>query len=172
MIGRTLLALIFVMIAAAYGQGENSKATRLLPRVSDLKGWREVEGSYQYGAGEGLTAIYDGGYRMYVDAGVVEAAQKLFRKDKLYLTITTHTMRSANSASTFLQHWEKANEKRDHTPGRGKGFIATTGGATNVYWVQGGYFVTIMVTGSDASAKREALSALSVVAKRVPAPVK
>ena len=172
MMPRVLLALLCLASATVHGQGENSKAARVLPSASELGGWHEVKGSYQYGTGDGLTAIYNGGYMMYVDAGVVEAAQKLFRKDKLYLTITTHTMRTANSASAFLQHWEKANakEKRESTPGRGKGFVVTVGGATNVYWVHGGYFVTIMVTGSDAAAKRDALSALTVVAKKVPAP--
>lgn len=174
MTARTLLVLLYLAASIVNGQGENSKAARLLPGVSELTGWQEVKGSYQYGAGDGLTGIYDGGYMTYVNAGVVEAAQRLYRKDKLYLTITTHTMRTANSASAFLQHWEKVNakEKREQTPAPGKGFVVTVGGATSVYWVRGGYFVTIMVTGSDAAAKAEALAALSVVAKKVPAPAR
>ncbi len=174
MTARLLLVLFCLGYTVAHGQAESSKAARALPAASELTGWQEVKGSYQYGTGDGLTAIYNGGYMMYVNAGVVEAAQRLYRKDKLYLTITTHTMRTANAASAFLQHWEKANakEKRESTPGRGKGFVVMVGGATNVYWVQGGYFVTIMVTGSDAAAKKEALAALAVVAKKTAAPAK
>jgi len=171
--GRWLLgvwiALAIVLSGAVWSEGEQSPCAKLLPTVKDLKGWQEVGGSYQYGKGEGLTKIYNGGYNLYTDKGVLEAAQKLYRKGSDILTVTVHTMKEAASARSFVGHWKKTNlkEKMSRTPAPGEGFVMVANGATVLYWARDRFFVTMMVPSDEKKATGYCLMALKVVARKV-----
>ncbi|MDW8290330.1 MAG: DUF6599 family protein [Armatimonadota bacterium] len=164
-VAATLLALGAL---PAWGQGENSACTKLLPST-ELRGWKEVSGSYLYGKGDGLTAIYNGGYQLYLQHGVQEAAQKLYQRGDLYVTVTAHTMRDASSARRFVQYWRASHRKLRPQPLRigGIGFWIRADGATTLYWAKGRFFVTVMVTQDDQRALDAGLHVLRAVERRL-----
>jgi hypothetical protein len=163
----TPLLLLALWVPPAWAEGENSPCARLLP-AADLKGWKEVPGSYLYGKGEGLTAIYNGGYQTYTKAGVLEAAQKLYQKGDVYVTVTTHTMRDATAARRFVEYWRNAHRKQRLQPLKlsGMGFWLQTDGATTIYWAGRRFFVTVMVARDDRKAAEDGLNVLRAVVAR------
>lgn len=152
----------------AWGQGEKSACARLLPR-SGTQDWKEVSGSYLYGKDDGLTAIYNGGYQLYLQHGVQEAAQKLYQRGDMYATVTVHTMKDPATARRFVQYWRDSHRNHKPQPLRttGTGFWIRADGATTLYWAKGRFFVTVMVTREDASAFQAGLSLLQAVERQV-----
>ncbi len=163
-----LLVLLLLCVASlAWAEGENSPCAKLLPSA-ELKGWKEVQGSYLYGKGDGLTSIYNGGYQTYTRAGVLEAAQKLYQKGDWYVTVTTHTMKDATAARRFVEYWRNAHRKQKPQSLKltGVGFLVQADGATTFYWAGGRFFVTVMVTRDDRQAADEGLTVLRAVVAR------
>ncbi|MER3474809.1 MAG: hypothetical protein C4335_12465 [Armatimonadota bacterium] len=162
------VCLVLALAVAVWAEGENSPCAKLLPSAG-LKGWKEVNGSYLYGKGEGLTSIYDGGYQLYLQHGVQEAAQKLYQRGDLYVTVTVHTMKDTVSARKFVQYWREAHGK--HKPQAlklvGTGFWVQAEGATTLYWAKGRFFVTVMASGSDRQSLEAGLALLKAVASKV-----
>ncbi|MCS6831190.1 MAG: hypothetical protein NZ749_11180 [bacterium] len=160
-----VLTLFFAPLV--WAEGENSACAKLLPST-ELKGWKEVSGSYLYGKGEGLTAIYNGGYQLYLQNGVQEAAQKLYQRGNLYATVTTHTMKDASAASKFVEYWRKAHRKWKPQPLKlaGTGFWIQADGATTLYWAKGRFFAMVMVTHDDRQALDAGLEVLRAVAAK------
>lgn len=162
---------LFLAIAASpmlWAEGENSPCAKLLPST-ELKGWKEVSGSYLYGKGEGLTSIYDGGYQLYLKNGVQEAAQKLYQRGDLYVTVTTHTMKDASTARKFVDYWRNAQRKQKPQALKvaGTGFWVQADGATTFYWAKGRFFVTVMVTRDDRQAVDAGMTVVKAIAGKV-----
>lgn len=162
------LVMVLSVALLAWAEGENSPCAKLLP-AAELKGWKEVSGSYLYGKGDGLTSIYNGGYQLYLKNGVQEAAQKLYQRGNLYATVTTHTMKDATTARQFVEYWRNAHRKQKPQPLRlsGTGFWIQADGATTLYWAKGRFFVTVMVTRDDRQALDAGLEVLRAVAGKV-----
>ena len=164
---KLLVLLLLFMASLAWAEGENSPCAKLLPSA-ELTGWKEVQGSYLYGKGDGLTSIYNGGYQTYTKAGVLEAAQKLYQKGDWYVTVTTHTMKDATAARRFVEYWRNTHRKQKLHPVNlaGTGFWLQADGATTYYWAGGRFFVTVMVTRDDRKAAEEGLKVLRAVVAR------
>ncbi|MCL6475078.1 MAG: hypothetical protein K6U75_08520 [Firmicutes bacterium] len=163
-----LLVLLLLFVASlAWAEGENSPCAKLLPSA-ELMGWKEVQGSYLYGKGNGLTSIYNGGYQTYTKAGVLEAAQKLYQQGDWYVTVTTHTMKDATAARRFVEYWRNAHRKQKPQSLKltGVGFQVQVDGATTFYWAGGRFFVTVMVTRDNRQAADEGLTVLRAVVAR------
>jgi len=107
-----ILAAIAALLGAAVGAScavaDQANLKRLLPSGKAIRaGWVEVKGSFQYGAGKELTKIYDGGYQMYLDHGVVDAAQIGYKSKAGYTALTLHTMKSPAACQSFYDYWRK-----------------------------------------------------------------
>ncbi|MGC8783284.1 MAG: hypothetical protein ACP5RN_02700 [Armatimonadota bacterium] len=163
----SLVTMLSVALLA-WAEGENSPCAKLLP-AAELKGWKEVRGSYLYGKGEGLTGIYNGGYQLYLKNGVQEAAQKLYQRDGVFATVTTHTMKDASAASKFVDYWRNAHRKQKPQSLKitGTGFWIQSDGATTFYWAKGRFFVTVMVMRDDRQAVDAGLEVLRTIAGKV-----
>lgn len=162
---------LFLAIAVSpmlWAEGENSPCAKLLPSTG-LKGWKEVSGSYLYGKGEGLTSIYNGGYQLYLKNGVQEAAQKLYQRGDLYVTVTTHTMKDAPAARKFVDYWRNAQRKQKPRALKvaGTSFWVQADGATTFYWAKGRFFVTVMVTRDDRQAVDAGMTVVKTIAGKV-----
>lgn len=155
-------------VLPAWGQGEDSPCAKLLPST-ELRGWKEVSGSFLYGKGDSLTAIYNGGYQLYLQRGVQEAAQKLYQRGDLYATVTTHTMRDAASARRFVDYWRQAHRSLKPQPLKGSaiGFWIRADGATTLYGAKGRFFVTVMVTREDPQALDAVMMLWQAVERRI-----
>lgn len=159
--------ILGIWASLAWAEGENSPCAKLLP-AAELKGYKEVAGSYLYGKGDDLTRIYNGGYQLYTRNGVIEAAQKLYQRGDLYVTVTTHTMKDASTAYRFIEYWRQSHRKQNPRALKlsGKGFAVQADGATTLYWARGRFFVTVMVTRDDKSALQSAEEVLRAVIRR------
>jgi hypothetical protein len=104
-----VVAALVATAAVLSGAGADQKTLeRLLPSGKAIRaGWARVPKSLQYGAGNDLTRIYDGGYQMYLDNGVVEAAQVGYQSKAGYTVLTIHTMKSAAACRSFHEYWRK-----------------------------------------------------------------
>jgi len=166
-IGCLLMAIISV--GQQVPSGMTSPSAKLLPSAKELKGWKEVAGSFRFGKGESLTEIYDGGYMLYIDNGVQEAAQKIYHKDNVYLTLTTHFMKSQKASKAFVAYWKKMfkNEKLTKTKGVGEGFTMSSNGATMTYWSNERVFVTLMATNDGKEGVEAVSTALKVIVQKM-----
>lgn len=101
-------ALVGAATAASCSSADQATLKRLLPSGKAIRaGWVEVKKSFQYGAGKDLTKIYDGGYQMYLDHGVVDAGQVGYKSKAGYTVLTLHTMKSPAACRSFYDYWRK-----------------------------------------------------------------
>jgi hypothetical protein len=59
-------------------------------------------GEGRHAGGEDLTLIYNGGYKRYLDAGVVQASQRFYRLSGGTVEITLDQMKSPAAADAFF----------------------------------------------------------------------
>ena len=155
-----LLAACLPLLAAA-----SPLVVKLLPTPRDkgLSQWKAVPNAVQYGKGEGLTEIYDGAYKDYVDAGVVDAVRNLYQRGNDYTEVTIHTMKSNKSAAGFFRRETKSvNPKR--ITRRSDRAMAVSGGKG--YGVTGRYYVTSVAMYSGAKADKDARTFIEAALKR------
>ena len=141
--------ILAVAVALSASAAQQDPLQKLLPKSGDL-GWTVMKDSHQYGKGEGLTEIYDGGYKQYTDAGVTEASKQTYQKGKAFLEIVLHRMKSARAARDFYDYWK--TEAGKSAKNVSKPFAETiwiTGGSAYGYLVTGGYLVIAAATTSD-----------------------
>lgn len=101
-------ALAGAAITLSGAAADQKSLERLLPSGKAIRaGWARVAKSLQYGSGKDLTKIYDGGYQMYLDHGVVDAAQIGYHSKAGYTVLTVHTMKSAAGCQSFYEYWRK-----------------------------------------------------------------
>ncbi len=80
----------------------NDPLLRFFPTTADVPGLQAMGDARHCGGGEELTAIYDGGYQRYVQAGVTSASQGFFRIPGGTVEVTLHGMKNPETANTFL----------------------------------------------------------------------
>ena len=147
---RVALALI-IAISCSAALAAQKPIQKLLP-ASGFKGWSIVADSYAYGKELGLTEIYDGGYKEYLDAGVIEAAKQMYQRKKVFADVTVHRMKSEASAKAFYAKQLKAAGKDAKAISRPwTGFTWTTGGSVYGHLSYGDYYVTTTLTSKDAA---------------------
>jgi hypothetical protein len=104
----TVTALAAAALVASWSAGDQRTLERLLPSGKAIRaGWVRAPDSLQYAAGEHLTEIYDGGYQLYLDSGVLDAAQIGYQSKAGYCSLTVHTMKSPQACRAFFDHWRK-----------------------------------------------------------------
>ena len=182
---RTLSALLLLALAASLWAAGQPAVTRLLPGANDkaLPGWKPLADGLQYGKGESLTNIYDGGYQDYVDAGVVDAARNLYQRGKDMVEVTVHTMKSARAAEAFFNREVKANDAKRVTfalprpPGAAPQpkhamAIAATREQALGYAYAGKYYITVTSMYGGTKARKDVGHFLEVVLKKAAAAAK
>jgi hypothetical protein len=76
---------------------------RYHPEAGEIRGLTVVDGSHQHGAGEGLTAIYDGGYQRYTRAGVTRASQRYYKLEGQTVELVIHELKNEKAAGKFFE---------------------------------------------------------------------
>src|SRR3972149_2930695 len=103
-----IAALLSAAVAVSPSRADEATLKRLLPAGKAVRaGWAQVPRSFVYGTGNGLTAIYDGGFQMYLDRGVIEAAQVGYQSKAGYVSLAAHTMKSPDACAAFYDYWRK-----------------------------------------------------------------
>jgi len=145
------IALFGALILASYAVAlaATDPMQKLLP-ASGFQGWKTVADSYVYGSGEGLTEIYDGGYKEYLDAGVVEAAKQTYSKGKTFADVAVHKMKSGANAKAFYEKQVKlAGKQAKALPAPWTGFTWVSGGSAYGYMTCKDYYLAATLTSKD-----------------------
>ncbi|MCE5197633.1 MAG: hypothetical protein ABFD54_14230 [Armatimonadota bacterium] len=167
---RRVIIATCILIMVCLGLA-NAAATpgvqQLLPKDNAVKGFKVMPGSLQYGKGEGLTNIYDGGYELYTKNGVIDAARRMYQRKSDYVEVTVHTMKSDKAAMDFLKYWQKENKVKSLTKSKGGASFIVTKPSVMAYGVKGKYFTTISAFYLPDKARQDVKAFLGVVEKNV-----
>lgn len=153
-----LLALISYSATAASVQN-------LLPARNAVKGWSVTPGSLQYGKGDDLTRIYNGGYELYTNNGVVDAARQMYQRDNDYVEVTIHTMKSDKAASQFLDYWRKQNKIKSLSRVKKTSYFTIAKPNTAVYFVTGKYFTTVSAFHAADKSRKDVTAFMDTIRK-------
>ncbi|HSW37983.1 MAG TPA: hypothetical protein VLL97_00650 [Acidobacteriota bacterium] len=155
-----LPSLLFAAFALAAGMHTGLYASKntLMQIASDrlVDGWKVVPESTTYGLGDGLWDIYNGGYEVYTEAGVVEALRRLYTRDNDYVEVTVHTMNSPRSARAFLEdrHKMETGKEAPRIP-EWNSFLASGAGSTTLYAITGSWFITVVAHHEGEKGKQQ-----------------
>ena len=158
-------AMLLVFALAAYAA--TAPVLQLLPNSNAVKGFGVLSGSLQYGKGDDLTKIYDGGYELYTKGGVIDAARQMYQKKKEYVEVTIHTMKSEKVAIDFLKYWQKENKIKSLTKSAASNGFLVSKPNTSAYFVKQKYFYTVSTFRSDTAAKQSVNAFVTAIAKRI-----
>jgi hypothetical protein len=102
---RALVSLVAatVILYGAAAAAATDPLLRYHPEAGEVEGLTVVDGSHQHGAGEGLTAIYNGGYQRYTKAGVTRASQRYYKLDGQTVELVVHELKSEKAAGKFFE---------------------------------------------------------------------
>ncbi len=141
---------------------------RYHPEAGEVEGLTVVDGSHQHGAGDGLTAIYDGGYQRYTKAGVTRASQRYYKLDGQTVELVVHELKSEKAAGklfeTSCKDDKAAVEKVKVGTKKARLCAASADGAGFGYLALGKYFLSSSV---DKPADKPARAVLTAAGDRL-----
>ncbi|MHB9038051.1 MAG: hypothetical protein ACYC64_15440 [Armatimonadota bacterium] len=164
---RFSLIVLFVLIGIAAGAVSTPLVGRMLPVNGSVKGFSLVKDSYVYGKGNDITKIYDGGYELYTDHGVLDAARQMYSRKDDYVEVTIHTMASEKIALDFLKYWQKQNKVAKLTKTKTSTSFTVTKPSVMAYCVTGKYFTTISAFHTADRAKSDTAAFMAAIEKRI-----
>jgi hypothetical protein len=133
-----------ISLGLAFSAAAAPQVQSLLPAKDAVKGWSVMPGSLQYGKGDDIAKIYNGGYELYTNNGVVDAARQMYQRGGDYVEITIHTMKSDKAASDFLKYWKKQFKATAMSKSiRSANFFIQKLSVAR-YFVTGKYFTTVV----------------------------
>ncbi len=141
---------------------------KLLPAANAVKGFKTVPGSLVYAKGDELSKIYDGGYELYTKNGVIDAARQMYERDKDYVEVTVHTMKSEKAAADFLKYWQKENNVKSASKSSGTTFFVVTKPNVTLYFVKRQYFGTVSAFYAQDRAKKDVTMFSDAISKLIP----
>jgi len=163
--------LLFSLVASA------APPLRQVLAGPELAGWPVVKNSYLYAAGDDLTKIYDGGYQVYLRAGVTAAEQQLYQGPQgAVLTVTVHALSTPQATWRYYQQELARASKHGQDLARppaaqGRGFSYRLQGATyGVLRGRGTVAVASFYGGKQVQPAAQMAKVLGVLAGRLPHP--
>lgn len=160
-----IAAAVLLALASTARCAEVPAIQRMLPAKDSVKGFAILSGSLQYGKGNDLTKIYNGGFELYTNNGVVDAVRQMYNRDSDYVEVTLHTMKTPRAALAFLKYWQKENKVKTLTKsGKATGFTITKPNVSS-YFVVGKYFATVSAFYAEKKAKPDVKAFAAVIAK-------
>jgi hypothetical protein len=164
-------ALSPALLGLAVAHADADPLLRYFPVAKDLPGL-EATGEGRQGSGEELTAIYDGGYKRYLDAGVLAASQRYFKLSGGSLEVTLHQMTSEEAAKRFLgslcKDIKASVEGRFFKKVKGQLCVASTAGTAYGYLAVGHLLAMASFDRGDGKAARAVLQAVGMRASPAP----
>jgi len=156
------------MAAAAAALAAAVAPSKLLPSEKDVKGWKPIQGARVEAKGKDLTKIYDGGYQLYLDNGVTEAARDVYIRKDVVMELTVHVMKSEKAAKDFFDYWRK--EFKPKSVERKKSYTLFTSPKPPAGWlVSGVYLVSAVPSKEGSAAAKDARTFLLAVQKKIEA---
>jgi len=112
---------------------------RLYPDLADVPGLRPTGASQFCGGGEGLIALYDGGYMRFVRAGVTRASRRYYKLEEATVEIIVHQLTRAEAARAFLVSLCQDIRAKSEAAGR---FCSVAKNGTSYGYVSFGAYLT------------------------------
>ena len=145
----------------------------LLPASGKIKGFSVLAGTLQYGKGDDISIIYDGGYELYIAKGVIDAVRQLYQRKSDYVEITTHTMKSAKAAKDITMYWVKENKaKKTASSAKNKAkweiYTSQLPSTTITYGYKGIYFFTITTLYKGDKATQDIKLFTNYIVNKIP----
>jgi hypothetical protein len=157
-----------VVLAGPAAAAPPDPLLRYHPAAGEVDGLTVVEGSHQHGAGDGLTAIYNGGYQRYTRAGVKRASQRYYKLDGHTVELVIHELKSEAAAKKLFETSCKDGKATVEPLKAGKKAArvcaAVADGAGFGYLALGKYYVTSSV---DKAVDRPARALLQASGDRL-----
>ncbi|MGQ9454908.1 MAG: hypothetical protein ACUVRS_05240 [Armatimonadota bacterium] len=165
---RLLILIVLVIISVVVCAAESPAIKKLLPSDGAVKGFKIVAGSFVYGKGHDLSKIYDGGYELYIKNGVIDAGRQMYQRDKDYVEVTMHTMKSDKAATDFLKYWQKENGVKSLSKSSGTTYFVVTKPSVGLYFIKRHYFGTIAAFYPEERAKKDVTAFRDEIARLIP----
>jgi hypothetical protein len=164
---RFSLIVPFLLIGIAVGAASTPLVQKMLPVRGSIKDFSLVKDSFVYGKGSDLTKIYNGGYELYTDNGVLDAARQMYSRKDDYVEVTIHTITSDKAALNFLKYWQKQNKVAKLTKTKTSSSFTVTQPSAMTYSVTGKYFTTVSAFYTADRAKSDTKAFVAAIEKRV-----
>jgi hypothetical protein len=154
---RTAFGLLVAMPAVLMlptAQAEQDPLLRYFPTEKDVPGLQAM-GEGRHASGEDLTLIYNGGYKRYLDAGVLQASQRFYRLSGGTVEITLDQLRTSAAAGAFfssLCHDIKAAPAALPRAKKAQQCLASREGSTYGYLNAGNLLAMVSFDRSDEKA--------------------
>lgn len=138
---------------------------KLLPAKGEVAKFGILPDSLTYGKGDDIATIYDGGYELYTKNGVIDAARQMYQRDKDFVEVTVHTMKSPKAAVDFVKYWAKERGAKAVTSKSGAGFVVKKP-TVMAYYAMGKYFVTVSAFHAPDKAIKDVNAFVSAIRKK------
>lgn len=139
---------------------------KLLPVKNDVQGFAPMADSLTYGKGDDVSKVYNGGYELYTKNGVIDVARQMYQRDKNFVEVTVHTMKSTKAALDFVKYWTKERGGKLRTTKRYSGFTVTKPNMMG-YYAMGRYFVTLSAYYPAAKSAKDIEAFAQVIRKKL-----
>ncbi len=159
--------LLLLFLANAVSATVVPTVQKFLPIKDEIKGWSVLPNSLQYGRGDDISKIYDGGYELYTKNGVIDAARQMYKHGDDYLEVTIHTMKSERAATAFLEYWKKELKGTAKSKSiKGPNFLITKPNVSR-YFVTGRYFTTVVAFHSANKALGDTERFMTLIDRKI-----
>ncbi|OFX13856.1 MAG: hypothetical protein A2Z18_08500 [Armatimonadetes bacterium RBG_16_58_9] len=158
-------ALLPAVALAAYSA--TPLVQQVLPDKDSVKGFGILEGSLQYGKGDDISKIYNGGYEIYTNNGVIDAARQMYMREKDYVEVTVHSMKSEKAALDFLKYWQKQYKVKSLAKTKTRSGFVVTKPSVMSHFVVGKYFTTVNAFYGEEKAAKDVAAFTTAVEKRI-----
>lgn len=160
-----LLVTLLLALACVTCQAAAPTIETLLPAKNAVAGFGILPNSLTYGKGADVSKIYDGGYEVYTEHGVVDAARQMYQRGKDFVEVTVHTMKSNKAAADFIKYWAKERGAKMIASKSGAGFVVTKP-TVMAYYAVGKYFFTVSAFHAPDKAIKDVDAFVSAIKKK------
>ena len=163
---RKALIIAILMLVAATTCTAAPALQKLLPAKGDVKGFAPMADSLTYGKGDDVSKVYNGGYELYTKNGVIDVARQMYQRDKDFVEVTVHTMKSPKAATDFVKYWAKERGGKLRVTKHYAGFTVTKPNMMG-YYAMGRYFVTLSAYHPAAKSAKDIEAFAQAIRKKV-----
>lgn len=170
---KTALALVAVFVLSATAVIAARITVGLcLPGSDEVKGWKVIDATYkECRETDELMDLYNGGWEVYRDAGIVKAATQSYKKDK-QIVVYIHEFSSADKAAAYYKKEVEAAAKRGGGSTKvevqgGQAAYSVAGPVTTGNMLRGKIHARVNAMGTTDESKQGTAGFLQGIAKKV-----
>ncbi len=156
------------VIAASPGE---TKLGKCLPTNNEVAGWTIIANTYKYcPTPNSLSELYDGGFEVYVEAGIIKAASQGYKRGSKKIIVYIHEFKTATQCKSY---WSK--EVKRYGERYGKTTVTARDGAAyskvgpqvigNIY--RGKVHAKVVALGTDKGQQEATAAFMKKISERI-----